>query len=172
MLISNDTFQLYFNFLCYFLLSNVRNGSVRRLCHLENSRFKEGHQHQLLLARREVQALTGQVKQAMTSISTVYLQNMYTRTAVENTATHNKWPALLNNTSRDMVKTSLRGLWTVLSILYTPCSPPHPSPFHRSPNVCVPHCFVLPSPAPLVSCPPCCALCVSSQTSLDNVCKN
>jgi len=26
----------------------------------------------------------------------------------------------------------------VVSILYTPCSPPHPSPFHRSPNVCSP----------------------------------
>ena len=58
-----------------------------------------------------------------------------------------------------------------MSILYTPCSPPHPSPFHRSPNVSVPHCFVLPTPAPLVSCPPCCALCVGSHTSLDKVYK-
>jgi len=56
-----------------------------------------------------------------------------------------------------------------MSILYTPCSPPHPSPFHRSPNVSVPHCFVLPSPAPLVSCPLCCVLCVRSHMSLDNL---
>ena len=59
----------------------------------------------------------------------------------------------------------------VMSILYSPCSPPHPSPFHRSPNFSVPHCFVLPTPAPLVSCPHCCALCVSSHTSLDKVYK-
>ena len=59
----------------------------------------------------------------------------------------------------------------VMSILFTPCSPPHPSPFHRSPNVSVPHCFVLPSSAPLVSCPPCCALCVCSHSSLNIVYK-
>ena len=58
-----------------------------------------------------------------------------------------------------------------MSILYTPCSSPHPSPFHRSPNVSVPHCFVLPTPAPLVSCPPCCSLCVCAHTSLDKVYK-
>ena len=58
----------------------------------------------------------------------------------------------------------------VMSILYPTCSPPYPSPFHRSP-VSVPHCFVLPTPAPLVSCPPCCALCVSSHTGLDKVYK-
>ena len=59
----------------------------------------------------------------------------------------------------------------LMSILYSPCSLPHPSHFHRSPNVSVPHCFVFPTPAPLVSCPPCCALCVSSHTSLDKVYK-
>ena len=37
--------------------------------------------------------------------------------------------------------------------LVFPVFPPHPSPFHRSPNVSVPHGFVLPTPAPLVSCP-------------------
>ena len=57
----------------------------------------------------------------------------------------------------------------VMSILYSPCFPPHPSPFHRSPDVSVPHCFVLPSPAPIVSFPPCCAWCVYSHTILDNV---
>ena len=60
----------------------------------------------------------------------------------------------------------------VMSIFNSPCSLPHPSPFHRSPNVSVPHCFVLPSLAPLVSCPPCCAFCVGSRTGLDNVYKN
>jgi len=60
----------------------------------------------------------------------------------------------------------------VISILYSPFSPLHPSPFHRSPNVFVPHCFVLPTPTPLVSCPTCCALCVNSHTSLDKVHKN
>ena len=48
---------------------------------------------------------------------------------------------------------------TVVSVLDTPCSPPPPSPFHRSPHVSVPHCFVLPTTTPPVSCPPCCALC-------------
>ena len=47
-----------------------------------------------------------------------------------------------------------------MSILYSPCSPPQTSPFHRSPNVSVLHCFVLPSPAPPVSCPPCYTFCV------------
>ena len=59
----------------------------------------------------------------------------------------------------------------VMSILYTPYSPPHHAPFHRSPNVSVPHCFVFPSPTPLVSFPSCCVLCVSSHTSLDNAYK-
>ena len=36
-----------------------------------------------------------------------------------------------------------------------------PSPFHRS-HVSVLHCFVLPSPTPLVSCTPCCTFCVLS----------
>ena len=35
----------------------------------------------------------------------------------------------------------------------------HPSPFHRSPYVFVTHCFVLPSPAPLVVC---CVLCLDN----------
>ena len=38
-------------------------------------------------------------------------------------------------------------------------------------NVSVPQCFVLPTPTPLVSCPPCCALCVCSHKSLDKVYK-
>jgi len=37
-------------------------------------------------------------------------------------------------------------------LLFSPCTLPHPSPLHRSPIVSVPHYFVLPSPAPLVSC--------------------
>ena len=37
-----------------------------------------------------------------------------------------------------------------VSLLFTPCTLPLPSPFHRSPNVPVPDCFVLPSSAPLV----------------------
>jgi len=42
-----------------------------------------------------------------------------------------------------------------VSILFTLCTLPHPSTFHRSPHVSVPHCFVLPSPTLLVSCSPC-----------------
>ena len=38
------------------------------------------------------------------------------------------------------------------TIFFTPCTPPHPSPFHRYHIVFVPHSFVLSSPAPLVSC--------------------
>ena len=54
----------------------------------------------------------------------------------------------------------------LVSILFTLCTPLHPSPFHRSPHVSVPLCFVLPSPTPLVSCSLCYTLCVSSYTSL------
>ena len=47
----------------------------------------------------------------------------------------------------------------VVSILFTPCTPPHPSPFHRCPHVSVPQCFF-----PSLSCPSCMLLpllCVS-----------
>ena len=55
-------------------------------------------------------------------------------------------------------------------ILFTPCTPPHPSPFHRSPRVSVPHCSVLPSPANLVSYSLCYIMfCVKSYMSLDKV---
>ena len=58
----------------------------------------------------------------------------------------------------------------VVSILFTPCTLPHPSPLHRSPHVSVPHVFF-----PSLSCPSdlllslLYVLCVSSYTSLDIV---
>ena len=58
-----------------------------------------------------------------------------------------------------------------VSTLFTSCSSLHSSPFHRSPDVSVPHCFVLPSLTPLGSCPPCCVLYFRSHMSLDNVYK-
>ena len=57
-----------------------------------------------------------------------------------------KFPAFLPETSLSCKVLKV----PVVSILYTPCSPPHLSPFHRFPNVSVTHCFVLPSPTLLV----------------------
>ena len=48
----------------------------------------------------------------------------------------------------------------LVSILFTPCTPLLPSPFHRSHNVSVPHCFVLPSLLPLLSHAPLAVRCV------------
>ena len=81
------------------------------------------------------------------------------------TPTSFKFPAFLPESSLSCKDLNV----PIVSILFLPCTPPHPFPFHRSPNVSVPHCFVLPSPSPLLSCPPRCALCVSSHTGLGNV---
>ena len=53
-----------------------------------------------------------------------------------------------------------------------PCTPPHPSPFHRSPHVSVPPCFFpsLSHPSRLLL-PLLYVMCVSSHPSLDSVYK-